>query len=250
MSKKKNKGRIPAFVALHRHTLNSAAWKAMSGGAKATFIALKYNYSYDSQNAVFISSRDGAEQLGVTKDTIGEYLRELEYYGFIAMVRDAHLGSDGEGKAAHYRITDCVHAGKPPTREFEKWDGVLFDPEDHPATGKKPTHRKKPQQPKKQNPVRKIRTPCPKNSDIREDAGMSLNGNKCPNFSDIRTEIECPDYSDITIIPLPESSKHKLEWSMPVLTEIEYTPELRELYKNSMIVVSPYLAQQVRNWVQ
>jgi hypothetical protein len=167
VSKKKNSQKLPPFVALHRHTINSAAWKVMSGGAKAAFVALKLKYSYDTQNAVFLSSRDGAEQLGVCKDTVGTYLRELEHYGFIVKLREAHLGVEGEGKSAHYRITDCGYAGKPATREFEKCDGVIFDPEEQKAVGKKPQHKKKPQQPKKTESRPKNSDALSENSDIR-----------------------------------------------------------------------------------
>jgi hypothetical protein len=139
----------------------------MSGGAKAAFVALKLKYSYDTQNAVFLSSRDGAEQLGVCKDTVGTYLRELEHYGFIVKLREAHLGVEGEGKSAHYRITDCGYAGKPATREFEKCDGVIFDPEEQKAVGKKPQHKKKPQQPKKTESRPKNSDALSENSDIR-----------------------------------------------------------------------------------
>lgn len=192
----------------------------MSGGPKAAFIVLKLNYSYDMQNAVFLSARDGAEQLGVSKDTVGTYLRELEHYGFIAMVRGAHLSIEGKGKSALYRITDCGYAGKPATREFEKWDGVLFDPEEQKAVGKKPAHKKKPQQ-----PVRKTRTPCPKNSDT-EGPQMDLNGNKCPDFSDIRTEIECPNSSDITTIPLPiRSPWYPGWWTSKIISGVAPHPD-------------------------
>ena len=173
------KGRLPPFVALFRHTVKSPAWKALSVGARATFIALKTNYNSNAQNAVFLSARDAAKEFDVNKDTAGKWLRELEHYGFIAMVQGAHLGTAGTGKAALYRLTDCAYAGKPPTYDFQSWDGILYDP-------------------KKQNPVRKNRTPCPKRPDIRAESQITQNVEHRPDISDIRNPIECPKKPDIT----------------------------------------------------
>jgi hypothetical protein len=75
------KGKLAPFVALFRHTVKSGAWKALSVGARATFVALKTNYNSNAQNAVFLSARDGAKELGVSKNTAGKWLHELEHYG-------------------------------------------------------------------------------------------------------------------------------------------------------------------------
>ena len=45
---------------------------------------------------------------------------------------------------------------------------------------------------------------------------------------------------------LPLSSKPKLVWSPPTLTEVEYTEELRRKYADAMLSASPYLAKQVQ----
>jgi hypothetical protein len=179
---KRYKKKLAPFVALFRHTVKSAAWRALSVGARATFFALKANYNTNAQNAVFLSARDGAMEFGVHKDTARKWLHELEHYGFIAMVQGAHLGVHGTGKAAHYRLTDCPFAGRPPTYDFQNWDGVLYDS-------------------KKQHPVRKNRTPRPKNPDIRTGAEMSQNGNKRPTEPDIRNADGCPTEPDITSGP-------------------------------------------------
>ena len=81
----KRKGeKLPPFTALFRHTTKSAAWTAMSVGARAAFFEMQSNYNTKAQNAVFLSARDGARKLGgVRKDTVMKWQRELEYYGFI-----------------------------------------------------------------------------------------------------------------------------------------------------------------------
>jgi hypothetical protein len=200
------KKKLAPFVAIFRHTIKTNAWRALSLGARATFLALKTNYNTNAQNAVFLSSRDGAKELGVCKDTVCKYLHELEHYGFIVAVQRAHLGIEGEGKATLYRLTDCGYAGKPPTYDFQNWDGVLFDPQ-------------------KQNP-RKSRTPRPKKSDISTGAEMSQIGNNRPKKSDIRTADECPKKLDITSLT-SSGLNSKLEvappaWSTPTIDELPW----------------------------
>jgi transposase-like protein len=75
------KKKLAPFVAIFRHTIKTPAWRALSVGARATFFALKTNYNTNAQNAVFLSARDGARELGVHKDTARKWLRELEHYG-------------------------------------------------------------------------------------------------------------------------------------------------------------------------
>jgi hypothetical protein len=191
-----DKGRLPPFIPMFKHTINSKAYVALSVGARCALFELTSMYSGNSQNPVFLSARDGAKRLGACKDTVCKWLRELEHYGFIAVVRGAHLGVEGVGKATLYRLTDRAFAGKPATREFEAWDGVLFDPE-------------------KQNPVRKTRTPRQKSSDIRNKAQLNLKRNNRPNPSDIRDGVGCPDSSDITryTTPLSPEGADPVYWS-------------------------------------
>jgi hypothetical protein len=128
MNRNKGGGKLAPFVAIFRHTIKTQAWRALSVGARATFLILKANYNTKAQNAVYLSARDGAKEFSASKKTVCKWLHELEHYGFIVMVQGAHLGVTGTGKAAHYRLTDCWHAGKPPTYDFQNWDGVLFAP--------------------------------------------------------------------------------------------------------------------------
>jgi hypothetical protein len=200
----KGGGKLAPFVAIFRHTIKAPAWRSLSVGARATFIALKSNYNTKAQNAVYLSARDGAKEFGVSKDTVCRWLHELEHYGFIVMVQGAHLGVTGTGKAAHYRLTDCWHAGKPPTYDFQSWDGVLFAP-------------------KKQNPVPPSRTPRPSGRDISAGAKMTKNGNNRPTGRDIRNDTGCPTERDITSLTSSLRFSSDLEapkkWSTPTVEE-------------------------------
>ena len=82
-------GKLPPFTSLFRHTTNSAAWAALSVGARAAFFELQSNYNTNRQNTVFLSARTGSKKLNAHKDTVAKWMRELEHYGFIvAMQRD------------------------------------------------------------------------------------------------------------------------------------------------------------------
>jgi hypothetical protein len=83
-------------------------------------------------------------------------LRELTFYGFIVMSNPGCLGVEGRGKAPHWRLTEIGYMTDPPTRDFLRWDGVVFHEQ------KNLSHYLK----KKQKPVRPHRTVCPAKPDI------------------------------------------------------------------------------------
>jgi hypothetical protein len=215
----RDRGKLAPFVALFRHTIKSAAWKAASVGARATFFELKASYHTKAQNAVFLSSRDGAESLNVSKDTICKWLRELEHYGFIVKVRGHHLGVDGEGKAALYRLTDCPYAGKPATYDFQNWSSELFEPETAKRTMTEADKKRLTESRRKQKPVLTVRTPRPNGKDIRAEGEMATNGNNRPNGQDIKNDTDCPNGKDISsFTSSPESLADSLvvAWCVPI----------------------------------
>jgi hypothetical protein len=124
MSRKRFKGRIEGpFVPLLKDTLRAPAWKALSYGARCLYVVLKWRYNKNLGNAVFVSTRVAARELGAGRDNVRDWFRELEFYGFIFKVRLAHHGVNGHGKAPHWRLTEERYLGKEPTREFLHWDG-------------------------------------------------------------------------------------------------------------------------------
>jgi hypothetical protein len=122
-----NKGKIEGpFVPLLKDTLKTPAWKALSYGARALYVVLKWRYNGNLMNAVYVATRLAADELGAGRNNVKRWFRELEFYGFIVKVRAAHMGVNGHGRAAHWRLTDVKYLGKEPTREFLQWDGTLF----------------------------------------------------------------------------------------------------------------------------
>lgn len=130
---KKDKGRLPQFVPLLHLTIKTPAWLAMSHGAKALYIALK-SHVPNQRNEAFLSHRDAAKEVGSCRRKIAEWFLELEHYGFIVMTQPHALGVEGKGKAPHWRLTEmgCTRRTsadgqfRPPTNDFLRWDGVLF----------------------------------------------------------------------------------------------------------------------------
>ena len=107
---KRRKGHLPPFVPLIRTTLASPAWKQLSYGARCLYVVLRSYLRHDNANngKVFRSYRDVGADLGTkSKRSVQRWFRELEHYGFIAMTTGPCLGVDGEGIAAHWRITEA-----------------------------------------------------------------------------------------------------------------------------------------------
>jgi hypothetical protein len=161
MSSKKSKGeRLPQFVPLFHETMKSPAYRALSFGARALFTALRMRCVRNNGH-VYLSQRDAAEELGHTsRNDIANWFRELQHYGFIVQTEGASLGVDGKGKAPHWRITDMTTRNASggldlATKEFLRWDGVLFEPHVRPS---RRWNARKQAAIEKQNPGRHLRT--------------------------------------------------------------------------------------------
>ena len=143
---RKVKGRVETpFVPLTVSVMRTAAWKALTPYARLVYIALKgnWNNTFNNNGRIFLSLRRASKELGFHKDTIGKALHELEYYGFIVMTRGAYLGVEGKGKAPHWRLTELAwfenKEERFPTRDYDRWDGVLYDPEKNKTPVARPT---------------------------------------------------------------------------------------------------------------
>jgi hypothetical protein len=126
---KKDKGRLPPFVPLQHDMMDCPAWRMTSHGAKYLYIALKRRASY-AGNRSFLAYRLARQELKASPQKIKEWYAELQHYGFIELAQHGCLGVDGKGKAPHWRLTEKGNPGQDvfPTKEFLRWDGVLFDP--------------------------------------------------------------------------------------------------------------------------
>jgi len=187
MSKRTRKSNGP-FVALPVAIIRSQAWVAMSPEGRLLWIELRSRLRNDGLNngKLFRSCRDAAKGLGLNKDTVARRYAENEHYGFLRKTSEGFLGSDGRGIAACYRFTDLAYGTHAGGRDYEKWDGSIFE-----FTPPRPGR-------KKQNPVLPRRTPCPTVSDIRAEQN---GGSVCLTASDTVAAPRCPTASDTPRIP-------------------------------------------------
>lgn len=135
MKDRRNKGRISGpFVPMLKATMNEPAWLTLTHGARSLYCALKSRHNSRLGNAVYLSTRAAALELGSHshRDHVRRWFRELEYYGFIVMVSPAHHGVNGHGKAPHWRLTEEWYLGQPPTRDYQRWNGTVFNEQKSP----------------------------------------------------------------------------------------------------------------------
>jgi hypothetical protein len=191
------------FVAISKAIMATPAWRALSPEGRLLWIDLRGWLRNDGLNngKVLRSCRAAAESIGLHKDTVARRFPELEHYGFLSKTAPGFLGSDGRGIAAKYRFTDLPYGTHPATRDYEKWDGVLFV-----YTSRRPAR-------KKQKPVLPRRTPCPTASDIRKAPN---GGAVCPTASDIGVAPNCPTGADISRLPLPNAGEGIPQGSLTV----------------------------------
>jgi hypothetical protein len=208
MSKKKFGHKLGgSFAPLLSHTRKSAAWQRLSVGARALFMELQSRYYLDREGYVFLSSRDGARCLCTRPHNILRWLDELEHYGFLVKLCGPHLGVDGDGQSAHYRLTDRWFHGQAPTRDFEKWSGEIF------ASAKRvySDAEKARLNGLKKYPVTRSDTPRDTVGHIRAGAKKPPKRNKCdtvgislvstlapPKSASINVPSMCPSHSSIT----------------------------------------------------
>jgi hypothetical protein len=194
-SKRYRKSRGP-FVATPLAIMNTKAWRTMSLGARLLHIQLRCRLRNDGLNngSIFESCRGAAEKMGVNRNSIAHWYHELEHYGFIRKTAPGFLGGDGHGIATRYRFTDLAYGTRPATRDYEAWDGEVFDR-------------------KEQNPVLPNRTPRPTKEDIRKANGK---GAVCPTKRDIGEALRCPTKEDISRLPSPVPGDDRIQGSLTV----------------------------------
>jgi hypothetical protein len=128
-SRKRTKLYDAPWVGVTITVLDSQAWKAMSPAARIVYMAIKRNYNRETNNngKLYFASRDGPEKIGLSPNTVLKCHRELIHYGFTVVTKGATLGVNGHGRPMYVRLTEMgTRADPTPTRDFLKWDGVLF----------------------------------------------------------------------------------------------------------------------------
>lgn len=118
----RKKGRSAGrFVMLPEWLQRSEAWATMKPGPRALYIELKRRFTGSNNGQIFLSHRDGAKALNVTKDTISGYFRDLIERGFVTLTQGGHLGPSGIGQAAKWALQEETLDGKPAIKGFMAW---------------------------------------------------------------------------------------------------------------------------------
>ena len=170
--KRKRKSKGP-YVATPIAIMSAAAWRTMSPEGRLLWIELRGRLRNDGLNngKIFRSCRVAAKALGFSKNTVARRYSENEHYGFLRKTGEGFLGSDGRGIAARYRFTDLAYGSHAATRDYERWDGSIFE-----YTPRRPSR-------KKQKPVPPRGTPCTTAWDIRKagDGGAAWDISRLPS---------------------------------------------------------------------
>lgn len=116
------------FAMIMKQVLDSKAWRNMSMGARVLYVSLRRRYWKDRHNngRIYLSQRNASIELGRSTTQITRWFRELQHYGFIVQTQRGSLGTDGVGKAPHWRLTECGYHKEPPTQDFLRWNGTPF----------------------------------------------------------------------------------------------------------------------------
>ena len=223
------------FIPVFFETRRTPAWKAMSMGARELYMALRcaHYVSFTNNNGrVFLSERDALEELGATnRESIRRWFRELEHFGFILKTAEYHLGVEGKGKAAQWRLTELeapLADPKEPTCDYKKWNGTPFN-------GNQAWRGRGPK-PKKQNPGRETTSRVDAKQrpvlDAKQRPLRPRSGRETTSISAPKGGRETTSISRLTIWggvggSLMKEEQDKLPWSTPTLTELTDPDEVQ-----------------------
>lgn len=239
-----SKGRIQGqFTALRYEVMDSAAWKQMSMGARMLYIALikPLSFNADNNGKVFLATRRAAVELGASQRRVCVWFRELEHYGFIVLTYPGTTMT-----AARWRITDVGWGrldgkGIEPTKDYLRWDGVLFERHNPDGTITK-SGRQKSKRDRNQNGSSIKNTPervtkkSPHFEEKKSSEGVRTKSPRLTPKSRTKSpQKEAPPCEDLKSSDLGQPSPHlekaplaakQAEWTTPRLTELPWSEEV------------------------
>ncbi len=113
----------PRHIRLYHSVTGSEAWRHLSGNGIKVLLALLRIYNGGNNGELFFSDRKGAEESGLSRNTVRRALVELMDKGFIVCTKPGSF-KHKQLQAATYRLTWLPWPGgnpAAPTRDFEKW---------------------------------------------------------------------------------------------------------------------------------
>lgn len=113
-----------SHVRLYGWELKSPAYRALSIGGRALLIELKALYNGRNNGELFLSVRDAAGRLGVSKNYAWDRFWELRRLGFIRPHRVGAFNLKSEarrGEATSWVLTEFALGPALPTKDFMHW---------------------------------------------------------------------------------------------------------------------------------
>ena len=109
-----------SHVRFYAWMMNSPAYRSLSALGRALLVELYALYNGLNNGDLFLSVRDAALRLNVSKTTVAPVFKEVESRGFI---RARQRGSFAwkERHATSWILTEFSFAGQPPTKDFMRW---------------------------------------------------------------------------------------------------------------------------------
>jgi hypothetical protein len=123
MAKTNAKGRAVGdfkHVRLQEWLLKSPAYRSLACPDRCLLVELYRKYNGANNGEIFLSCRDAAELLGVSKNTAARSFSALEDRGFTRLRGKALFSMKGK-LASTWVLTEFPYAGALPTKDFMKW---------------------------------------------------------------------------------------------------------------------------------
>ena len=105
---------------LDRFLMRTQAYRSLHPIARQLFTEISYFYDGSNNGQIFVSVRQAAEWLGVTKTTAAKYIRQLEDRGFIICMQRGHFDWKA-GTATTWRLTHFPTGQERASKEYMKW---------------------------------------------------------------------------------------------------------------------------------
>lgn len=163
------RSKAPKHVRLHAWVMDTPAYRHLSCPARCLLVELMRSFDGGNNGDVFMSVRDAAAAINVSKDTAGGALLELQAVGFIR-AKEKGAFSLKKRHATTWILTEYEYANQPASKDFTRW---------RPAA-------------ENQKPVRYRRTDSPNKADRRPDCRTEKQPDG-PNNQDCDTHLDSPD---------------------------------------------------------
>ena len=120
--RRRRSGKYHPHVRLHHWVLKSAAYRSLSTEARAVLVELMHRYNGSNNGRIGLSVRDAGALCGISKNTAGRALKELQAMGFISIVTPSSFNRKNR-LAIEYSLSEFRNdaTGELPSMAFMRW---------------------------------------------------------------------------------------------------------------------------------